>query len=156
MPHYPYPRPCLTVDVLVVGKKEDRSLWVLLIRRGKEPYEGMLALPGGFVDVGDEPGHQGEHIMEAAARELWEETGIPDADLRQVGAYGKPDRDPRHRTITVLYRCDVGPPLPKVWGGSDASEASWVPLAEVLAGAHKLAFDHLELIQTTVFGEEPP
>ena len=156
MPDYPYARPCLTVDVLVMGRAADHTLSVLMIRRAKEPFAGMLALPGGFVEVGDEVGQQGEHPRDAAARELAEETGLEGVDLRQAGAYGKPNRDPRHRTISILYRCEAGPPLPKVRGGDDAAEALWLPLVAVLSGAQKLALHHLEVIQTAVFGEEPP
>ncbi len=158
MPNYEYARPGLTVDVLVLGRAVDGALSVLLIRRGKEPFEGQLALPGGFVEVADERGAQGEHPRDAALRELQEETGLAltAIDLRQVGAYGKPDRDPRGRMISILYRCEVGPPLPEVRGGDDAAEAQWMPLGDILAGAHPLAFDHLELVQTAVFGEEPP
>jgi 8-oxo-dGTP diphosphatase len=156
MPEYSYARPCLTVDVLVMGRAADNTMSVLMIRRAKDPFAGMLALPGGFVDVGDAEGQQGEHPKVAASRELAEETGLTGVDLRQFGAYGKPDRDPRHRTISILYRCEVGPPLPAVRGGDDAVEALWVPLVAVLAGAQAMAFDHLEVVQTAVFGEEPP
>ena len=146
MPTYQYPRPCVTVDLFVVGHGAEGDR-LLLIRRGKPPFEGMWALPGGFVDTGDEVGAQGEDLPQAAARELREETGVTGADLRQVGAVGTPDRDPRHRTITVIFRADLDEPLPELRGGDDAAEARWWPLGGVLAGDVELAFDHLELVR---------
>ncbi len=134
----------MTVDLLVVCRA-DAGDQVLLIRRGKPPFEGMWALPGGFVEVGDEEGRQGEDLADAAARELEEETGVAGLALRQVGAFGAPDRDPRHRTITVLYRADLDH-TPHAQGGSDAAEARWWPVEEVLAGRLELAFDHLDLV----------
>ena len=147
MPTYPYPRPCVTVDSLIVGHLESGTTRVLLIRRANDPHAGCWALPGGFVDVGDAAGAQGEDLREAAARELEEETGLGGVDLRQIGAVGTPDRDPHHRTITVLYRGDVPPPLPSPRGGDDAAEARWFDLDAVLAGEVELAFDHLQLVR---------
>ncbi len=68
-------------------------------------------------------------------------------EMRQVGAFGTPGRDPRHRTITVLYRADVDSPPPQLRAADDAAEARWFPLADVLSGGVELAFDHLELVR---------
>lgn len=146
MPTYAYPRPCVTVDLFIVGHL-DKGARLLLIRRANEPFGGRWALPGGFVDVGDEAGAQGEDLHEAAARELEEETGLRGIDLCQIGAVGTPERDPRHRTITVLYRGDLAPPLPEPRGGDDAAEARWFDLGSVLHGDVELAFDHLSLVR---------
>ena len=146
MPTYDHPRPAVTVDILLVGRTLEGDR-LLLIRRGTPPFAGRWALPGGFVEVGDEVGAQGEDLHHAAHRELEEETGISRVELAQVGAFGAPDRDPRHRTITVLYRGELTEPLPEVWGGDDAREARWVPVLEVLEGRVELAFDHGELIR---------
>ena len=118
----------VTVDVVLLTVVE-RQLMVLLIQRGKPPFEGAWALPGGFVEPD-------EDLAEAAARELLEETGIgvePES-LRQVGAYGHPDRDPRMRVVTVAYGATVAqlPEVPR--GGSDAAHAGLVPVAEVQNG----------------------
>jgi 8-oxo-dGTP diphosphatase len=74
----------------------DGALSLLLVERGGEPFKGRLALPGGFVHVG-EGGRGGESLDDAAARELVEETGLSRAQvlLTQIGAFGKPGRDPR-------------------------------------------------------------
>jgi 8-oxo-dGTP diphosphatase len=144
MPSYPHPRPCVTVDLLLVGHAADGDR-VLLIRRGKPPFQGQWALPGGFLDVGDEVGAQGEDLDQAAARELEEETGVTGVELRQVGAFGAPDRDPRHRTITVLYRADLVEPLPAALAGDDAADARWWGVEEI--GGIELAFDHAERVR---------
>ncbi len=146
MPTYPYPRPCVTVDLFILGTNGGDDQ-LLLIRRANEPFAGRWALPGGFVDVGDAVGDQGEDLVDAARRELAEETGLADVALRQVAAVGTPDRDPRHRTVTVLYRADLSPPLPSPRGGDDAADARWFPLARVLDGEPSLAFDHLRLVR---------
>ncbi len=65
---YDYPRPALTVDILLFYKENDE--WhILLVQRNNPPFEGFWALPGGFVDID-------ETIQNAAIRELKEETGI--------------------------------------------------------------------------------
>ena len=76
---YDYPRPALTVDIVIFSVRGE-NLQVLLVCRGEEPYLGMWALPGGFV-------HLDESLEEAAARELEEETGIRDAYLEQLYTY---------------------------------------------------------------------
>lgn len=144
MPSYRHPRPCVTVDLLVVCRNPAGDQ-LLLIRRGQAPFAGMWALPGGFVEVGDEPGQQGEDLVDAAVRELEEETGVSGLILTQVGAFGTPDRDPRHRSITVLFRAELDH-TPHAQGGSDATDARWTPVEDVLTGKVRLAFDHLDLV----------
>ena len=91
-----FPAFAVTVDVVVLTMLDNR-LHVLLVRRGVEPFEGMWAIPGGFK-------RPDETLDEAAQRELLEETGIDGAKLlRQFGAYGDPNRDPRMNVVTVAY-----------------------------------------------------
>jgi len=90
---YDHPRPAVTVDVVLLCR---RPLEVLLIKRGRPPFKGSWALPGGFVD-------KAESLEAAAARELLEETGIDGIQLKQIGAFGGPGRDPRGHTISVAY-----------------------------------------------------
>lgn len=134
----------VTVDVVLLTVVE-RRLEVLLIRRGKPPYEGAWALPGGFVEPD-------EDLAEAAARELLEETGIgvEPGGLRQVGAYGHPDRDPRMRVVTVAYGVIVTRPSAAPRGGSDAAHAELVPVAAVRSGRVTLAFDHRRIVDDAV------
>src|SRR5688500_16009399 len=84
--------PCyLTADsILIVG------IEVLLVKRKHEPFQGKWGLPGGFVD-------QDEKVLDAAKRELQEETGVENVSLTQFGAYGDPGRDPRGRTVSLVY-----------------------------------------------------
>ncbi|MGW7521212.1 NUDIX domain-containing protein [Streptomyces sp. NPDC054796] len=109
---------------------------ILLIERGWDPYAGCWALPGGHVDAG-------ETSRSAAARELFEETGlrIDAARLRQVGVFDAPGRDPRGRYITVAYSTRV-PVCIQVKAGDDAKEARWWPLDSL----PDLAFDHADII----------
>ncbi|HZD23997.1 MAG TPA: NUDIX hydrolase, partial [Acidimicrobiia bacterium] len=109
-----FPPFAVTADTAVLTTSDDR-LMVVLVQRGKEPYAGRWALPGGFVDVD-------EDLEPAAIRELAEETGLRCWDLRQLGAYGQPGRDPRMRVVTVVFWTYVDD-LPEPRGDDDAAEA---------------------------------
>ena len=136
MPYtYDYPHPAVTVDIVVVTI-HDNALKVLLIRRAQEPYAGMWALPGGFVEIE-------ESLRRAAWRELREETGVSASFLEQLGAFGHPDRDPRERVITVAYYALVPHGRLQVQAGSDASDARLFDL-EALP---ELAFDHAKILR---------
>jgi 8-oxo-dGTP diphosphatase len=129
-----YPRIDVTVDVVALTEVEGR-LHVLVVRRGNPPFEGEWALPGGYLGVD-------EDFAPGAARELAEETGLrlrPE-QLRQLGAYGAPGRDPRGRTISVAHvvRLDEAT---EPQGGSDAADARWLPVDDLL-DRDALAFDH--------------
>lgn len=130
---YEYPRPAVTVDIVVVTR--DARPRVLLIRRKHAPFAGMWAIPGGFVDMD-------ESLEDAARRELREETGVASKRLEQLATFGDPGRDPRGRTISVVYftRVDAAKVQPR--GADDAKEAAWHDLARL----PKLAFDHREIL----------
>ncbi len=125
----------VTVDLVVLTIR-DGELVVLVVRRGGAPYRGRWALPGGFVEE-----HEG--LLDAARRELREETGLagPSVHLEQLATYGDPRRDPRLRVVSVAYLA-LAAELPDPSAGSDASEATWRQVHELLAGSGKLAFDH--------------
>lgn len=144
-----YARPSFTVDIVVLTVKGG-ALSLLLVERGVEPFKGMLALPGGFVQVGA-GGVGGEDVDAAAARELEEETGLNTAQvpLVQVRAFGAPHRDPRGRVITAAYLALVKPELAAfVRAGSDAAHAAFHPLTRALLP--RLAFDHAEIVRATL------
>jgi 8-oxo-dGTP diphosphatase len=127
---YDFPRPAVTVDIIIFTLRESK-LQVLLVQRAQPPYQDAWALPGGFVQLD-------ESLEEAAARELEEETGVQEAYLEQLYTYGEPDRDPRGRVITVAYYALLPRDAPiRQEGGSDARKARLFSINE-LPG---LAFD---------------
>ena len=130
---YDYPRPAVTVDIVVFSGD---ALDVLLIQRKHPPFEGHWALPGGFIEM-EEP------LEVSALRELEEETGVTDVALTEVGVFGAPFRDPRGRVITIAYATVVEKSTLNVKAGSDASEVAWFLNTDL----PKLAFDHKEIIQ---------
>jgi 8-oxo-dGTP diphosphatase len=137
---YDFPRPALTCDTVVFAGPADARK-VLLIRRGIEPFLGSWALPGGFVD-------EGEHLVDAARRELCEETGLAwDGEMTSVGTFGDPGRDPRGWTVSAVYVADIGLETPMVVGGDDAAEARWF-FADDLPP--KMAFDHNEVVAAAI------
>jgi len=148
---YEYPRPSLAADCIIFadGFKEDPDLMkVLLIRRGGDPFKGLWANPGGFVNVNDDENDQGEEIEDAARRELLEETGVQVDDMIQVGVFGAPKRDPRGRVITIAFMAVVDQADLKVQAGDDAAEAKWFTLEE--AAIMNLAFDHKKILMAAI------
>ena len=130
---YEYPRPAVTVDIAIVTHAEKPR--VLLIRRKHEPFAGCWALPGGFVDM--------DETLEAAARrELFEETGVTTKELVQLHTFGDPGRDPRGRTVSVVYLAVVDADKIKPCAGDDAAEVGWFSLTR----PPKLAFDHKDIL----------
>ncbi len=129
----------VTVDLVVFTIRDDR-LCALAVRRGVAPYRGRWALPGGFV-------REHEGLLDAARRELAEETGLEELPLHleQLATYGEPRRDPRMRVVSVAYLA-FGPALPEPRAGTDASAARWWPVADLLSGPKRLAFDHEEIL----------
>ena len=133
---YPYPRPALTVDIVLIKDGYDGAE-ILLIQRNHPPFAGHWALPGGFVD-------EEEPLEAAARRELFEETGLEPAELRQLGAFGAPGRDPRGWTVSVAFWTRItGNVTPRA--GDDAAAARWWPLNDL----PPLAFDHADIVRQT-------
>ena len=135
MPYtYEYPHPAVTVDIIVFTLDAGR-LKVLLIRRGREPFLGMWAMPGGFVDID-------ESLERAAWRELREETGVRAGHLQQLGAFGRPDRDPRERIITVVYYSAMPRENLQFRAATDASDAALFDVNDL----PPLAADHARIV----------
>jgi len=120
--------PWLTVDAIVVKAQR-----ILLVRRGRPPFEGMHALPGGFVEAG-------ETVEQAIVRELREETGLRTSVERIVGVYSDPRRDPRGHTVSVVFELRPGKGVPR--GGDDAAWAGYFPLDAL----PPLGFDHEKVV----------
>jgi 8-oxo-dGTP diphosphatase len=138
MPYcYEFPRPMLTCDV-VLFRRRDAAVEVLLVRRKHDPFAGRWAIPGGF--VGEE-----EKVEDAARRELTEETALRAGALRQFGVFGDPGRDPRGRMITLAYYGLCAPgrdSAPRA--GDDAAEARWFRLSRL---PREIAFDHRKILR---------
>ncbi|PRY34276.1 ADP-ribose pyrophosphatase YjhB (NUDIX family) [Umezawaea tangerina] len=132
-----------TADVVLFTRRGGELL-VLAVERGKEPFSAALALPGGFVEPG-------ESALDAAVRELEEETGmeVERKRLRRFGYYSEPGRDPRGCVISVAFH-GYAAGVPEVAGGSDARTASWLPVADFLSGAVEVAFDHRDIVRDAV------
>lgn len=121
---------------MVLFTIRDEQLQVLLIRRANSPFQGCWSLPGGFVDID-------EDLETAALRELREETGVSGIYLEQLYTFGKPDRDPRERIITVAYYALAPAERLRVRAGSDAGAAQWFAVSEL----PEPAFDHRQIIR---------
>ncbi|KAF5046733.1 Bifunctional NMN adenylyltransferase/Nudix hydrolase [anaerobic digester metagenome] len=134
---YDYPRPAVTVDAAVLVK-QNKQWFILLIERKHDPFKGCYALPGGFVE-------EDETLETAIARELQEETNLVLDNLQQFRAYSRPDRDPRGRTISVIF-ISVLNTFPDAVAGDDAAAVRWFPLDQL----PRLAFDHGEIVNDIV------
>lgn len=128
----------LTVDAVVFGYEEG-NISVLLIQRKYEPFKGKWAIPGGFV-LDD------ESLEEAVERELHEETGIKINYLEQLYTFGKPNRDPRGRVVSVAYFGLVRPNAFKIFASTDAEQVQWFNINEL----PKLSFDHKVILETAI------
>jgi 8-oxo-dGTP diphosphatase len=137
MPYqYDYPKANNTVDMIILRENPAlvKTVEVLLIKRRDEPFKDCWALPGGYVE-------ENESLEAAAARELLEETGLSDVKLKQFGAFGDPNRDPRGWTITVAFAGWLeGNQQAKA--GDDAKELAWFGLDRF----PRMAFDHEKII----------
>ncbi len=133
-----YERPSVTVDVVMMSLRQ-RDLQVLLVKRRSWPYEGMWAVPGGFVNTN-------ESLETAAKRELQEETGLQDVYLEQLYTFGDPGRDPRTRVITVVYFALLDSERLQVRAASDATDVGWFSVYNLPA----LAFDHDQILDYTL------
>ena len=121
-------KPSLAVDA--IGIDGDK---ILLIKRGKEPWKGMLAFPGGFVEQGEDP-------EVAVIRELKEECGLDGVVEKLVCVKGDPNRDPRGHVVSIAYLVTAqGMPS----AGDDAAEAAWYDLSEI----KELAGDHMSMLE---------
>jgi 8-oxo-dGTP diphosphatase len=116
--------PALTVDAVIIIEGK-----FVLIQRKNEPFKGMWALPGGFVD-------RGERVEDAARREVKEETGLDVELIALLGVYSDPKRDPRGHTVSIVYLAN--PVGGKLEAADDAADAKFFGPED----DPDLAFDH--------------
>lgn len=146
-----YPKPSLTADCVTFSLDDAGRLAVLLIQRARDPFAGRWAIPGGFCEPG-------ETVMESAARELVEETGVAGLHIEELGCYSRPGRDPRGWVVSIAHIA-VLPTARReeAKGGDDASAAKFFTITEEERGesislhhgdeyADSLAFDHDEIL----------
>jgi len=133
-------RPALTVDGVVLMRRPASEphgdCSVLLIQRARPPFIGKWALPGGFVEYGEDLG-------DAVQREIAEETGLDGLLFQQFRTYGTPGRDPRGHTVSVVYISELVGGTPPVEAGDDAAAAAWFHVDDL----PELAFDHELILQ---------
>ena len=127
----------VTVDNVVI-RKVDNQFEILLIKRLKEPFMDCWALPGGFVD-------ENEDLETAAKRELLEETSIQVNDVLQIGAYGKPFRDPRSHVVSVAFFAEVDKDV-VAKAADDAKDVNWFRINSL----PPTAFDHKDIINDVI------
>ncbi|MCX6181796.1 MAG: NUDIX domain-containing protein, partial [Bacteroidetes bacterium] len=132
------PLASITVDCVLFGFIEG-ELNVLLIKRGSEPELGKWALPGGFME-------KDEDVDLAAARVLELLTGVKDVFMQQFHVFGKPNRHPLARVVTVGYYALIDANHQKLKPSWHASETAWVNISKM----PKLAFDHMEIFESAL------
>ena len=128
----PWKKPSVAVDAIILSNKK-----ILFIKRKNAPFRDKYALPGGFVEYGEE-------TESAIIREIKEETGITASKPQLMGIYSNPERDPRGHTISIVYlfsKIDG-----KIKAGDDASTVNWFSLNEL----PELAFDHKKIINDII------
>jgi 8-oxo-dGTP diphosphatase len=133
--------PNVATDAIVVkpSKGDPEKHEILLITRLREPFQGSLAFPGGFVDYNEDP-------ERACLRELEEECHIKGKKPVLVTVAGDPKRDPRKHVISIVYNVEMEDPTAEAEAGDDAASAKWYDLDEVLA-SKDMAFDHKEILK---------
>jgi 8-oxo-dGTP diphosphatase len=129
----------VAVDAVVFGYDKDEGVSVLLIKRKFEPFQKFWALPGGLMK-------EDESLEEAVRRELKEESGVDVSYLEQLYSFGKPERDPRNRVVSITYYGLVRPKDYQLSAQTDAEDVAWFNINKL----PKLAFDHKLIVDTAI------
>lgn len=126
-----------TVDVVLLTLKDD-GLNVALLKREREPFKGVVALPGGFIRVAEDA-----DARDAALRVLKQKTGIEAPYLEQLATFSGPARDPRGWSLSVTYYALVSFEVIERAGHPDVKLAS-------VDKRLNLPFDHRAIVETAV------
>jgi 8-oxo-dGTP diphosphatase len=129
----------ISVDAVVFGYDPEDGVSVLLITRKYEPFQKFWALPGGLVK-------NEESLEDAVRRELKEEAGMDVSYLEQLYSFGKPDRDPRNRVVSIAYYGLVRPKDYQISAQTDAEDVAWFNIKKL----PRLAFDHKHIVDTAI------
>lgn len=117
----------VTIDAIIT--KDDK---ILLIKRGRSPFSGFWALPGGHLDFD-------ETLDDALKREVKEETNLKVISLRLFGVYSNPKRHPKQAIAIAYIVGTIGKPQ----ASDDADEIKYFSVNKL---PPKLAFDHQRII----------
>ena len=133
---YKYPRALVTVDAIIIDEATKQN--ILLIERGNEPYKGMWAMPGGFIEME-------ENLEQSVIREVFEETNLRNIEFTQFRAFGDLGRDPRGRNIAIVFY-GFCKDINTAKAGDDAKNIKWFNINNL----PNLAFDHEKIINCYV------
>lgn len=134
---YEYARPAFTADIILF-RYSHGQLQILLIKRKYEPFQGCWAFPGGFVD-------ENETALNAAYRELLEETEIANVELKTLFTNSEINRDPRGWTISEVFYSFVNESV-EAFANDDAKEVKWFEVGQM----PDLAFDHQMIYKRSI------
>lgn len=135
-----------TVDIIIAVPNDgsmNNGCKILLIKRGRPPFVGMWATPGGNIDEGEEP-------VDAAIRELEEETGLKLSNPKFVGTFDTPYRDPRNKNCVSYAFAIKLDSTQGVTAGDDATECEWIDFNKWGETNVELAFDHGDIIKSAL------
>jgi 8-oxo-dGTP diphosphatase len=109
------------------------TLWLPLVRRIREPYEGQWALPGGPLEADEDLAASARHTLERT-------TGLAPNYLEQLYAFGNVDRSPVDRVVSIVYWALVR--QDEVARAVDGENVEWFVADEL----PPLAFDHTAIV----------
>ena len=141
-----FPKPLTSVDVVIFSARAE-LLQVLLVQRpsdAEDPFPGLWALPGGFVDTVKD-----QNLESCAKRKLEEKTGVEASYLEQLGSWGSVSRDPRGWSATHVYFALLSADDVELRPGGSAGDSRWFAI-EGQRAKEKLAFDHAEILKAAV------
>ena len=135
--------PLTSVDLVIFTVRE-QALQVLLVKRGEHPCKGKWALPGGFIDIG-----QDADLDATALRKLREKTGVEAPYLEQLQGFGSATRDPRGWSATFAYFALLDAHGVSLAHGGGREAACWHTV-DSLTERLDLAFDHAHIVDTAL------
>ena len=130
--------PLTSVDMAIFTVK-DHELKVLLVKRAQYPAKGQWALPGGFINLGED-----KDLDTTAARKLREKTGVDTSHLEQVVTVGSQTRDPRGWSVTVVYMALIPSEHINLVADTSSEEVNWISVKTIES---TLAFDHKDILE---------